>query len=434
MRWISELLVLVATSALGITAFETSIFTFPSGAQDLQDAVSDRGTVSEDVARLILELRMQSPLASVLGEMETDTVDILNHFADNERRLFGDSGGYETMRENIIVIQGVGQEIGTSMRTQESRSISVPHSSPGLVYDFLDSLMAGEKGKPCIYHRSARGTELESTQVILSLLLILDSVLAHERGMFSHDILGLVDSIETWGGKDNTKTVSRISFKVLTAYSHPKHQLTFVKMQADDAAIRVTDFVHSVFQSLSTLSSTSNRKITAILLPDAEDNSQVVTSLFRRNTKSWTRPSTYTSRKAEGDLQMSPRDLKLHSNLAPVCHSSNSSCAEATNNCSGHGSCYLRYGSGDEQATSDCYACRCGQTMVRKSDGTTQKVQWGGPACQKKDISSPFFLIAGVSVLVVIMVSSAVGMLFSMGQLELPSVIGAGVGGSKTQS
>lgn len=112
MRWISELLAIVATSAWGIMAFENSIFTFPSGAQDLQDIVYDRGAVSEDVARLILELRMRSPLASVLGEMETDTVDILNHFADNKRRLFGGSGDHETPRENIIVIEGVGQEIG----------------------------------------------------------------------------------------------------------------------------------------------------------------------------------------------------------------------------------------------------------------------------------------------------------------------------------
>jgi hypothetical protein len=40
-------------------------------------------------------------------------------------------------------------------------------------------------------------------------------------------------------------------------------------------------------------------------------------------------------------------------------------------------------------------------------------------------------LIAGVSILAIILASSAVGMLFSMGQQELPSVIGAGVGGSK---
>jgi len=125
----------------------------------------------------------------------------------------------------------------------------------------------------------------------------------------------------------------------------------------------------------------------------------------------------------------------LHSNLAPVCHASNSSCAEATNNCSNHGSCYLKYSSGKkDDSASDCYACRCKSTTVKNSDGTTKKIQWGGVACQKEDISSPFFLIAGVTVFVIILVGSAIGMLFSMGSEELPSVIGAGVGTSKTQT
>lgn len=127
-------------------------------------------------------------------------------------------------------------------------------------------------------------------------------------------------------------------------------------------------------------------------------------------------------------------DFGIHSNLAPVCHSSNSSCADATNNCSGHGYCYLKHGSGDGDSSGNCYACRCQQTVVRNSDGSTRKIQWGGPACQKKDISSSFFLIAGVSVLVIVTVGSAVGMLFGMGQEELPSVIAAGVGASKTQT
>lgn len=123
----------------------------------------------------------------------------------------------------------------------------------------------------------------------------------------------------------------------------------------------------------------------------------------------------------------------LQSTLAPVCHSSNSSCAESTNDCSGHGSCYLKYGSGVEGTTGNCYACQCKQSVVRNSDGTTKTVQWGGPACQKRDISSPFFLVAGVSLLAIVLVGSAIGMIFSMGSQELPSVISAGVGGPKSQ-
>lgn len=68
---------------------------------------------------------------------------------------------------------------------------------------------------------------------------------------------------------------------------------------------------------------------------------------------------------------------------------------------------------------------------MRKNDGTVQKTQWGGPACQKQDISSPFFLIAGVSIFAVALIASAIGLLFSMGQQELPGIISAGVAGSK---
>jgi len=164
-----------------------------------------------------------------------------------------------------------------------------------------------------------------------------------------------------------------------------------------------------------------------VLLAGSDDGSEARTNIFQRDENSWAKEFSSAS-EAQNDL----RDLPLHSNLAPVCHTSNSSCAEVTNNCSGHGYCYLKYTSGGE--ASNCYACRCQQTVVRKKDGTTQKVQWGGPACQKKDISSSFFLIAGVSVFAVVMVSSAIGMLVSMGQQELPSVIGAGVGGSKAQT
>lgn len=175
--------------------------------------------------------------------------------------------------------------------------------------------------------------------------------------------------------------------------------------------------IESLFQKLADEASSSNREITALILPSTQDSSKIM----QQNKKILTRST--------GSL---PRDsLGLHANLAPVCHVSNSSCTEATNNCSGHGSCYLKYGTGDAD---NCYACRCQATVVENKDGTTQKIQWGGPACEKKDISSPFFLIAGVTVLVIVMVGSAVGMLFSVGSQELPSVIAAGVGASKAQT
>lgn len=172
------------------------------------------------------------------------------------------------------------------------------------------------------------------------------------------------------------------------------------------------------------MTSSESFEITALMVP-AADASRDFTRISRRDTGSQPRS---TASDAQSTLQKSAEDLAASSSLlAPVCHASNSSCSDATNNCSGHGQCYLKSSSGDAQ----CFACRCQATVRTKSDGTKQKIYWGGPACQKEDISSPFFLIAGVTVLVIVLASSAVGMLFSMGQEELPSVIGAGVGGSK---
>ena len=66
-------------------------------------------------------------------------------------------------------------------------------------------------------------------------------------------------------------------------------------------------------------------------------------------------------------------------------------------------------------------------------DGTIKTTQWGGPACQKKDISAAFWLLAGFSIVMMATVSWGVGLLFSIGQEDLPSVIGAGVAGPRAQ-
>ena len=63
------------------------------------------------------------------------------------------------------------------------------------------------------------------------------------------------------------------------------------------------------------------------------------------------------------------------------------------------------------------------------SDGTKKTTQWGGPACQKKNVVAPFWLLAGFTVFLVTLVSWGAGTIWSMGNEELPSVIGAGVSG-----
>jgi hypothetical protein len=78
------------------------------------------------------------------------------------------------------------------------------------------------------------------------------------------------------------------------------------------------------------------------------------------------------------------------------------------------------------------FGCACTKPEVRTNRDGSKKTTWfGGAACQKKDVAAPFWLLASVTVLLVSIVSMGVGMLFSMGSEELPSVIGAGVSGPR---
>ncbi|GAB7363859.1 hypothetical protein MBLNU230_g4423t1 [Neophaeotheca triangularis] len=116
--------------------------------------------------------------------------------------------------------------------------------------------------------------------------------------------------------------------------------------------------------------------------------------------------------------------------ILPACFSSKSSCESTTNNCTGHGSCSLAYTNKDVDSDSGipCYQCAC-KASVEGSDEKRKTTYWSGPACQKQDVSTAFWLLALFTVGLIGLISFAVGNLVSMGSEELPSVIGAGVGG-----
>lgn len=122
--------------------------------------------------------------------------------------------------------------------------------------------------------------------------------------------------------------------------------------------------------------------------------------------------------------------------ILPTCFKSMSACQTQTHNCSSHGECKLLHkgrGSGSNQETVDCFGCACSAT-VEYEDGKGMEEKrkvtyWGGPACQKKDISVQFWLFVGSGVVLAFLVSAGIGMLYTMGAEELPSVIGAGVSG-----
>ena len=120
--------------------------------------------------------------------------------------------------------------------------------------------------------------------------------------------------------------------------------------------------------------------------------------------------------------------------IIPICHPSLKECQKTTNNCSGHGTPYKRNSDPSSKAAQACYACKCTTTVQTNKDGKNKTTKWGGPACQKKDVSVPFWLLTGLTIAMVVTVSWAIGLLFSIGQEDLPSVIGAGVAGPRAQN
>ncbi|TKA40092.1 hypothetical protein B0A54_08880 [Friedmanniomyces endolithicus] len=119
--------------------------------------------------------------------------------------------------------------------------------------------------------------------------------------------------------------------------------------------------------------------------------------------------------------------------ILPACFTTQESCESSTRSCMGHGACALLFtdqSASPQSPSQHCYACACAPTTSKSSDGKlVTTTYWGGPACQKKDISMEFWMLALFSVGLVFLVSFAVGELMGMGGEELPSVIGAGVSG-----
>ncbi|GAA95169.1 uncharacterized protein L969DRAFT_19353 [Mixia osmundae IAM 14324] len=101
------------------------------------------------------------------------------------------------------------------------------------------------------------------------------------------------------------------------------------------------------------------------------------------------------------------------------CYDSQSSCENSTSTCNGHGSCV----SGVQYGKTGCWTCACSPTT---EDGKT--TVWSGETCQKMDISSPFVLLAGITIVLILSVAASVVLLYQVGEAELPSTLAA-VGG-----
>ena len=170
----------------------------------------------------------------------------------------------------------------------------------------------------------------------------------------------------------------------------------------------------------------SSYQPTLLILPPSSQLASSTTSLNKRQDVE-EEPLDLTLPPIPDLFSDSPSSYRKNTTLPrrfPACFSSKEACRNATNDCSGHGSCAA---SGSNEK---CFKCKCGRTTIRTNkDGSKKTNLWAGAACQKKDVSTEFTLFAVFGVTVAMLIMGVIGMMYSMGAQELPSVIGAGVAG-----
>jgi len=196
----------------------------------------------------------------------------------------------------------------------------------------------------------------------------------------------------------------------------------------------MNNIIQTVFTNLSALALESKQETTMVILAHhhlKDSGKEALPSLkprYESDDEHLTNDSSSIKLGYLEDVSLlgTRRQTHVPSLLIPMCYASNSSCEEATQSCSGHGYCHLKH--------RKCYACRCRSQESRNKDGTNQTIQWGGAACGKVDVSTPFFILAGLSVSLMMAISWGVRLLFSIGQEELPSVLSAGVTSPRLQT
>ncbi|KAL4867871.1 hypothetical protein BDV12DRAFT_111682 [Aspergillus spectabilis] len=419
MRFLFSFLTTLAAITVGSTALQTSIFTFRPEAQTRDQELS---LISSATLQQLLELRGGSSTSSTLEGSDESTIELLSRLAGPSNRVFGapiEDGGLSTI---VVILEGLGHNIDSSLRSEyQSGLVTSAFATESTRDVFFNTLLdarpndiVGLKSKHCSFYStrdvSSETREITKLNCLTEHFEIQPFVRTLNNGLLDQASVG-----ESWIDELKGTLVLRLAFKTESTSTGPSVLL---------------ESLNSLFSDLHSLAS-NGKRVTAAILPSSNATRKL--SYSRRALDvSKMDSTTISSVRNTQPMAFEPR-AKVPLSLAPVCYASNSTCNEATNSCSGHGVCYKKSGSESEAGSGDCYACRCYETYVKNEDGTERKVQWGGSACQKKDISSPFFLIAGVTITITVVVSAAIGMLFGVGNTELPGVISAGVGAVRTQ-
>ncbi|KAL8703868.1 MAG: hypothetical protein Q9201_002957 [Fulgogasparrea decipioides] len=469
--------------AVGTAASDAHIYISASPEGHTPQALSPATT------RLLLARRLGLSQYHSLEGADESTLGILNNFGGEQRALFSPDEELQDQRRNLVILEGVEDLNGKITRKSKayceltilsgfpplehraaftiSDSIN-PSYTRRLVQDFDEQAQnAPADGRQvCSFRPFGEGSSswgaVSKSSVSISCPVVMHSaaLTATEQptGFCKHSELGSPDLIDSGKASYWISVLDRITALERISPTIPSQTtILHVSLSDIDSSYRYYEAKKDLSDALSRLLRTGSIQETTVVLMPPFNSRAKHTSSSPYGSYAMPNRRPHQARAAQSEALLTapsapeislpshrhsvPQTLKASSvpkpGILPVCQPNLEKLIDATNNCSGHGTPYLKRNGSSEDSkdkTADCYACKCGKTVLSRGEGKGVKtVIWAGPACSKKDVSMPFWLLAGISLALVATVSWGVGLLFSIGQEELPSVIGAGVVGPRAQ-
>ncbi|KAL1603921.1 hypothetical protein SLS60_005513 [Paraconiothyrium brasiliense] len=375
-------------------------------------------TVDATTARLILAQRLGlSRFHSIEKTRSEESLKQINAFGGRQQKLFGGEDADRTRAHALVWIEGV-EDAEAVVKNSGIWSSKFTITNPPAASDnkhLIEDMILQAESLP--KKSDPKGATYQSNQYI-------DHKLSELRQpQLFNDYL----------------TILHIDLKAKDKMAKPSLE-------------KLSDII----SSLQVVAPEENRfAITLVVMPSSSSNSKRAANPYgnydrpsleaRRElteapmSLSTSEPATSPNTALPSDLEDFPVIAQADGNdttpplgILPRCFESESACTKATNGCSGHGSCGMLH-KGKKGERGDCYGCVCKPTVVDRGDTGMEQhkktTYWGGPACQKKDVSVPFWLFVTSGVLFAFLISGGIGLLYSVGSEELPSVIGAGVSG-----
>ncbi|KAH7399305.1 hypothetical protein BKA66DRAFT_545470 [Pyrenochaeta sp. MPI-SDFR-AT-0127] len=376
-------------------------------------ALAVRPSVGPETARLILAQRLGLSRFHSIAHVDPETIRHINAFGGRQQKLFGGDDAARSKAHLLMWIEDAEQDEATvivndgSDRTRDFVITNPPPASENdrLIEDFILQAESLPEYPDPQQHTFSAGFEIEAVLPPNNKLKCYNEYL----------------SVFRTGNKEfSSEEIAKVLSKVNKKAEELEFSVTIVMIPASKPHSKRAAHPWGTYD-----------------LPSKAGRRENPEALLSSNPVPSSSPNPKVSDLEDFPVIAFAEDKGPVRGILPSCFDTLSGCQKQTHNCSSHGECKLLHkgrGSGTDRESMDCYGCACTPTVehVDEDKGMESKrkvTYWGGPACQKKDISVQFWLFVGTGVMLAFLVSSGIGMLYSMGGEELPSVIGAGVSG-----